>query len=213
LRVSYNLVMATPAQITANRANAQFSTGPCSVEGKAASSRNSLKLGIHATSLIIPGEDPAELEQLTAQYLEEFSPATAVEEHLVQTLIRAIWMQHRCDRIEAAYLNARVAAQPEGTEHALGAAVLEDATHGDVLTKLFRRRQAAEREWNRNLDALTRIQGARFENEDAEELALAGPPPVLPPDHNRVRFSAPPQPAGLRPPTAAAPPANLALRL
>jgi len=167
--------LSANVRFAANCANPQLSTGPSSAEGKAASFRNSLKLGLTAKSLVISGEDPAELEQLAAQYFEEFSPASALEEHLVQTLIRAVWMQQRCDRIEAAYLNARLAAQPEGTEHPLGAAVLEDVAHGDVLTKIFRRRQAAEREWNRNLDALTRIQGARFENEDAEELALAGP--------------------------------------
>src|ERR1035437_7073149 len=36
----YNVVMATPAQITANQANAQKSTGPRSVEGKSASRFN-----------------------------------------------------------------------------------------------------------------------------------------------------------------------------
>jgi hypothetical protein len=50
--------MATPAQIAANRANAQKSTGPRTAEGKAASRLNALKHGLDAESLIIPGEDP-----------------------------------------------------------------------------------------------------------------------------------------------------------
>ena len=195
--------MATPAQVTANRANAQFSTGPSSVEGRAVSSRNSLKLGLTGKAAIIPGEDPAELESLTAQYLEEFEPVSAVEQHLVQTMIRAIWMQQRCDRIEAAYLNARVAAMPEGTQHALGAAAIEDAAQGDVLHKIFRRHQAAEREWSRALDSLTRMQAQRFADETEAEVQLAAPA-----HPNRVRFDAPPQtPAG----PAAALPVNLAL--
>ncbi|HEY1493152.1 MAG TPA: hypothetical protein VGF49_01355 [Candidatus Solibacter sp.] len=199
--------MATPAQVTANRANAQHSTGPSSAEGKAVSSRNSLKLGLTAKAAIIPGEDPAELESLTAQYLEEFEPVSAVEQHLVHTMIRAIWMQQRCDRIEAAYLNARVAAMPEGTQHALGAAVIDDAAQGDVLHKIFRRHQAAEREWTRALDSLTRMQAQRFADEAEAEVQLPAPAPSHP---NRVRFDAPPQTPAV---PAAALPVNLALRL
>ena len=89
--------MASPAQITASRANAQLSTGPRSVEGKAASSRNALKLGITAQSMIIPGEDPAALDQLTADYRQQFQPVGPVETALLETIIRAQWMQLRCD--------------------------------------------------------------------------------------------------------------------
>jgi hypothetical protein len=199
--------MATPAQITANRANAQSSTGPRSAEGKAAASRNSLKFGLTARAAIIPGEDPAEFDGITAQYLEEFDPAGPIEEHFVQNLVRAVWMQRRCDRIEAAYLTARVAAMPEGTEHALGAAVIEDAAQGDVLHKIFRRRQAAEREWSRALDSLTRMQAQRFA-EEAEAQAEAVT--ITPPPSNRVRFDAVLQPAAQRAPE---PSASLALRL
>ena len=203
--------MATPAQVTANRANAQHSTGPSSAEGKAASSRNSLKFGLTAKAAIIPGEDPAELEGLTTQYLEEFDPVDAVEQHLVQTMIRSIWMQRRCDRVEAAYLNARVAALPEGTQHALGAAVIEDAAQGDVLHKIFRRHQAAEREWTRALDSLTRVQAQRFADEAEAEAAVAhSAAPAEPEPANRLRFSTPPPPLAR---SAAETPVNLALRL
>ena len=197
--------MATPAQVIANRANALSSTGPRSAEGKAAASRNSLKFGLTAKAAIIPGEDPADLESRTVQYLDEFEPSGVVEQHFVQTMIRAIWMQQRCDRIEAAYLNARVSAMPEGTEHALGAAVIEDAAQGDVLHKIFRRRQAAEREWSRALDSLTRMQAQRFADEAEAEAEAVTPQPS-----NRVRFDAVLQPAAQRAPE---PSANLALRL
>src|SRR5256886_4777295 len=65
--------MPTQAQLNANRLNALKSTGPTSPEGKAASSLNALKSGIDAWSHIIPGEDPAELEDLTAAYLDRKS--------------------------------------------------------------------------------------------------------------------------------------------
>src|SRR5581483_5733834 len=40
--------MSSPSQVTANRLNAQHSTGPVTPEGKAASSRNALKSGLHS---------------------------------------------------------------------------------------------------------------------------------------------------------------------
>src|SRR5437660_7361112 len=67
--------MPTQAQINANRLKAQKSTGPTSPEGKARSSLNPLKSGIDAWSHIIPGEDSAEVEALTAQFLLHFHPS------------------------------------------------------------------------------------------------------------------------------------------
>jgi hypothetical protein len=84
-----------------------------------------------------------------------------------------------------------------------------NAANGDVLHKIFRR-QAAEGDWNNALNALTAIQGARFQNELAEEAAartLAHPAPA---PENRVRFTSVLNPAGFRAPE---PPENLALHL
>jgi hypothetical protein len=92
--------MASPAQITASRANVPLSSGPRSVEGKAASSRNALKLGITAESMIIPG---AALDELTAEYETQFEPDGPEETALVQSIIRGHWMQLRYTRIEADY--------------------------------------------------------------------------------------------------------------
>src|ERR1017187_3289081 len=60
--------MSTLRQIEANRRNAQQSTGPTSVTGKATSSMNALKTGIHAKSLVLPSEDLADLDQLIADF-------------------------------------------------------------------------------------------------------------------------------------------------
>ena len=68
--------MSSLKQIEANRLNAQKSTGPRSVEGRAVSSQNALKTGIDALSLIIRGEDSTDLETLTAEYFERSHPQT-----------------------------------------------------------------------------------------------------------------------------------------
>ncbi len=198
--------MATVAQVTANRANAHLSTGPRSVEGKAASSRNSLKLGLNAHSLIIPGEDPAVLEQLAAEYEQEFAPAGPLEAQLLETLIQAAWMQKRYARIEAEYIGSRLAAMPEDTPYPLGAVMAQDAANGNTLHKIFRRQQAAQRDWYKALHALTALQNSRL-NAELEAEAAA---PLTTSDPKRVRFDNLPQPAPSRP---AEPPVNLALRL
>ena len=74
---------------------ANKSTGPRSAEGKARSSLNALKTGIYSQSLVIPGEDSAELETLTTDYYQKFHPADAVERDLVDSLVRSSWSLRR----------------------------------------------------------------------------------------------------------------------
>src|ERR1039457_5822754 len=93
--------MATPAQIAANQANAQKSTGPRSVEGKSASRFNALKHSIDAASIVIPGEDPADYAALADHYLQEFRPQSASESFHVAAMLRADWQKGRLQRVEA----------------------------------------------------------------------------------------------------------------
>jgi len=78
--------MSTTQQINANRQNAQRSTGPRSPEGKAVSRFNALKSGIDAQAQVIPGEDPAGLEALVAEYQERFDTSTPECRMLVDTM-------------------------------------------------------------------------------------------------------------------------------
>ena len=47
--------MASEAQIQANRANAQKSTGPRTAEGKATVAQNAVKHGLRAEQMVIKG--------------------------------------------------------------------------------------------------------------------------------------------------------------
>ena len=49
----------TPRRLTANRTNAQRSTGPRTDAGKHKSSQNALSHGLYSTQTLLPGEDPA----------------------------------------------------------------------------------------------------------------------------------------------------------
>src|SRR5437899_1816255 len=110
--------MPTQAQLNANRLNAQKSTGPITPEGKAASSLIAHKSGIDSWSYIIPGEDPAELEALTAAFVVHFHPADPIQLSLVDTLIAAEWTQRRLRRIEAQLWNYQVECLDKNLSHA-----------------------------------------------------------------------------------------------
>ena len=74
--------MSTLRQIEANRRNAQKSTGPTSVTGKAASSMNALKTGINAKSFVLPYENVADLQQLIeAERQRELARAAELARH------------------------------------------------------------------------------------------------------------------------------------
>ena len=87
--------MATEKQLAANRRNAQLSTGPRSVEGKAASSRNALKTGLYCNGIIIGKESTPQLEALEAAYTAEYLPVTPTERALVDSLIHYEWLLRR----------------------------------------------------------------------------------------------------------------------
>ena len=53
--------MASPAQLAANRRNAQKSTGPRTAEGKKRASLNALKHGMTAKTVVLPHESASRL--------------------------------------------------------------------------------------------------------------------------------------------------------
>src|SRR5271169_3360002 len=100
--------MSTERQIAANRKNGNKSTGPRSAEGKAVSSRNALRSGIHAESAIIIGEDPDALAQLTESFYQDYQPQTAIECALLDNVIRDTWLLTRFSRIDAEIIDYEI---------------------------------------------------------------------------------------------------------
>ncbi len=93
--------MASLRQIDANRRNAQKSTGPKSPQGKAASSLNALKTGIHSDTAVLPCEDRAAHDALVAAYYQRFRPALPEERLYVDEIIRCEWTLLRLRRTES----------------------------------------------------------------------------------------------------------------
>src|ERR1035438_5910488 len=193
--------MATPAQIAANQANAQKSTGPRSPEGKSASRFNALKHGIDAASLVIPGEDPADYEALPAHYCRESRPESPSENFHVDTMLRADWQKRRLLRVEAD-LHRTLLAESSGAS--LAAALLSESPAAKLLVRVQRQIAAFERTWYR---ANAEIRRARKQAEDAASQSFENyldrlcAMPALPPPSELASF---PHPANVDPPNAPA---------
>jgi hypothetical protein len=93
--------MSTLIQIESNRRNAQHSTGPATPGGRNAVRLNALKYGIHAQSLLIPGEDPAEFDALVADLQNTWQPQDSAERQHVDMLVTDSWRLNRLLNAEA----------------------------------------------------------------------------------------------------------------
>jgi len=92
--------MATQAQVDANQANSQKSTGPKTEEGKATSSRNRLSHGFASSTRFVKGEDPAEFNSLLDDLISEHQPATPTEQILVEQMAHHHWISMRATRLQ-----------------------------------------------------------------------------------------------------------------
>jgi hypothetical protein len=166
--------MATPAQIAANRANAQMSTGPRTLEGKASSSLNALKHGADSASVILPGEDPALYERIADSYYSEIAPRSVLEEYQVDTLVRADWQRRRLKRIENNLYRQLLA---EGTNpDEIDVTILRDSATGKLLLKIWSQIASIDRAHHRAANEIRRLRRERAAVEaDAIEEALAMP--------------------------------------
>ncbi len=149
--------MTTEAQITANRQNAQRSTGPRTHQGKLAASQNSLKHGLLAEKNIIKSENQADFDLHRAQFLDELAPATHMELMLVERVVNLSWRLKRTSNIQnqaidvlntpetqspIAKLTRSLLAQnadspPADPETTLGRTIIKDFSQTRVLERLL----------------------------------------------------------------------------
>jgi hypothetical protein len=157
--------MATIEQIDANRQNARKSTGPRSAEGKAASRFNALKTGIDAEAETIPGEDPANLEALIAEYQKRWPTDTPERRMLVDTLVNCEWMLRRIRRGEASFWKYKEERTFTDTPNREGRVI----DYGDkVYDRLQRRINSIQRNYLRALKELQSLEKAEAADQEPE---------------------------------------------
>jgi len=146
------------AQLNANRANAQHSTGAKTEEGKANSSRNNFRHGLAGLTrnesfmLLIPDESKEDYDRSVEAFMDEWKPQTATELDLVLRLASRQWLRRRAIRLQNQFVNF------DGT-----------ISHWDQHA-LFRRYEAThERGFNRALDDLIRPRRLRMQEQNGFE--------------------------------------------
>jgi hypothetical protein len=155
--------MATIAQITANQANAQHSTGPKTPEGKARVAQNAVRHGLTSTRLVVRKDEHEEFAGFRDALVAELDPQGAVEQVTFDDLLHAAWNLHRFRRIEAEISRGNP----------------DDFTDPDsfaVLDRLSRYQARAQRAYYRAVGELRKLQtnralrGVKLDEEAAAEV-------------------------------------------
>src|SRR2546425_3670237 len=172
--------MTTPAQIEANRRNAQKSTGPRPAQGRAVLSLNGLRHGLRAETAVLPSEDPAEFATLKQELEAEYRPQGIREQLVFDDLVLAAWRLERA-RIYDTAVQARLflsthgriqtAHGPTSTMHSLGAMLAKDAREKKTLEYVMRMEGRFRRAYQQAVKELERLQTLRRQPAVTAQLA------------------------------------------
>jgi hypothetical protein len=151
------------------RANGAKSRGPVTPQGRAASSRNSLRHGFTAESVVLPTESSEDFQALLDSYTHQFHPQGGVEIDLVQAMAAARWRLRRISTIETTLLNNEMTRHAKDCRRELNnpddlarlAWVFQKlADHGQSLALLMRYEGALNRSYDRAFKQLLLLQSA-----------------------------------------------------
>jgi hypothetical protein len=91
------------AQLTANRANSELSTGPKFEAGRAISSQNRTTHGLarhNGSFVLLATEDPNGFEALKAALASEHQPSTETESILINSMAESHWLANRAQTLQ-----------------------------------------------------------------------------------------------------------------
>ena len=137
--------MATIQQIDANRRNALKSTGPKTPEGKAAVRMNSLRHGLRARTVVLPGENRDEFNQLCDDLEREWQPQSRTAQFYLEQMAVSQWKLTRMEVAEAGIFKETLSAK----------------TQLPLLDRLWQAQQRLERSYARAQRELERLQPYR----------------------------------------------------
>ena len=152
--------MSSQKQIKANRQNAQNSTGPRTIDGKATASQNAIKHGLSAKYDVISSESQADFDLHRQRILDELDPVSPIESMLAERVVSLSWRLERTVRIQNQVFDAKIfnsnnpspiaklaksmlpkhlkQAQPESPpELELGQLAIKDFANSRVLDRLL----------------------------------------------------------------------------
>ena len=168
--------MTTEAQIEANRANAQKSTGPRTPEGKARVAQNAIKHGLLARQVAVVGEEVEDFALFRDELRAELAPVGLVEARLVARIADLMWRLQRAERFHAesfdvmyarCFVDPQVrrrwpgARRPDEADPIVGETVVKDFSETKVLERLMVYERRIEGSLCRMMAELRNVQGQR----------------------------------------------------
>jgi len=154
--------MASPAQITANQANAQHCTGPKTEAGKERSSQNSLQHGLFSARVVLPYENQSEYDALLAGLTDHYQPVGVEEITMVREVADNCWKMQRARRVENAIIESHATSDAAYAEWIMS----DDYLRYERIMRMVDRLQNA---WYRSTNRIDKLQSAR----KREELRIA----------------------------------------
>jgi len=163
--------MASPAQIAANIANAQRSTGPRTQAGKSITSQNATTHGLCRAITLLDDDDPAEAQALLAALMEEHQPQGPTEEIFVFKMAENFYLNKRASH----YLAIRTMYNEGGKDEG-------DEDQTKQVSLYLRYYTTTDRAFNKNLFDLRKLQKERREREANSKIGFVSqnvePPPA-----------------------------------
>lgn len=152
--------MPTSKQIAASRANGALSKGPVSLQGKLNSSRNSLRHGLLARTVVLEDESTPRFLELLRALTDEFHPASATQLMLVETMAVARWRQIRTWGLQKVALDREIALQDPavGPPEVRAALAFNKSSSTFDPGLLLRYEVSLDRQFNRALKQLLALQ-------------------------------------------------------
>ena len=166
--------MSSESKRSANRANAQHSTGPKTQEGKKRSRLNALRHGLNSQAVLLPHEDAIAFQHHNEKWFTDLKPKGALEQQLVQSMVDLSWRINRIRNMETnmladAYNEIAPSVQANDPEtHAALTMARAARLCEDSILKLGIHEQRASRAFERTVKQLQELQCARFEREKQE---------------------------------------------
>ncbi len=129
-----------------SRTEVRRATGPRTLDGKLASSRNALKHGLTARGLL-PDECAAEFDAFAKAMRAELGPVGPIEGFLADRIVMTSWRLRRVPRVEAGFLTSgyvRELAERAEKEVSLCEYALDDWTPDHRCSRSRRRSRPAD---------------------------------------------------------------------
>ncbi|HYI96810.1 MAG TPA: hypothetical protein VEX68_24930 [Bryobacteraceae bacterium] len=189
--------MSNKAEIA--RANGAKSNGPITAEGKAISSRNSLKHGLTSSRVVLAHESQEEYDALELSFLRRFKPADEVETELVIEMAASRWRLRRIELMEDAVFKKAMREQAELLGPDADPAEIRDAAYVYVAESKTMRtlashsrqlRRSYERAW-KELEGLQNQRKQELENEPTVRSTQALQSVPVPSCTDQTRIPAP----------------------